>query len=572
MHDVVVIGAGLAGLRCAAVLAERGLEVVVLEAADTVGGRQRTDIVDGFRLDRGFQVLNPAYPALRRSVDLDALALRSFPVGVQVRTDRGVAAVRHPLRHPSSIARTIGSGLVSAADAVAFARWLAPAFTRRLSDRARDDRPLREAWDAAGLRGPLRTAVLEPFLAGVVAEADGVTSNAFVQELVRYFARGRPGLPAQGIAAVPAQLAARARAAGAEIRLGARAERVERDGPIVEVDVAGGEALRAGRVVVAVGPETVAELTPVPRPATNGLQTWWFAATHAPSASALLRVDGRGGGRRGPVVNTAVISHTAPSYAPAGRHLIEATCLLPRGVATAGEDEVRRHLAELWDAEVTDWQLLRRDDIPDALPTQPSPLRAPRQPRVADRVYLAGDHRDAASIQGALASGERAARAVLVDAGGVMGAAEPLRSAGLIVLQVIVSFIAYGMVVMQTLSIDGCGYRCDFTLVTVASRAALVVSVVAALVSVVIVVARGIRPSWWAPVGGIALVVVTTGIALSAIHIATQRRAHPSTPGPERLEGIEAAPPRRGLIRPVNALTLCRREFFTCQFSNEVVG
>lgn len=418
MHDVVVIGAGLAGLRCAAVLAERGLEVVVLEAADAVGARQRTDIVDGFRLDRGFQVLNPAYPALRRSVDLDALALRSFPVGVQVRTDRGVAAVRHPLRHPSSIARTIGSGLVSAADAVAFARWLAPAFTRRLSDRARDDRPLREAWDAAGLRGPLRTAVLEPFLAGVVAEADGVTSNAFVQELVRYFARGRPGLPAQGIAAVPAQLAARARAAGAEIRLGARAERVERDGPIVEVDVAGGEALRAGRVVVAVGPETVAELTPVPRPATNGLQTWWFAATHAPSASALLRVDGRRGGRRGPVVNTAVISHTAPSYAPAGRHLIEATCLLPRGVATAGEDEVRRHLAELWDAEVTDWQLLRRDDIPDALPTQPSPLRAPRQPRVADRVYLAGDHRDAASIQGALASGERAARAVLVEAGG----------------------------------------------------------------------------------------------------------------------------------------------------------
>lgn len=153
-----------------------------------------------------------------------------------------------------------------------------------------------------------------------------------------------------------------------------------------------------------------------------------------------------------------------------------------------------------------------------------------------------------------------------------MGAAEPLRSAGLIVLQVIVSLIAYGMVVMQTLSIDGCGYRCDFTLVTVASRAALVVSVVAALVSVVIVVARGIRPSWWAPVGGIALVVVTTGIALSAIHIATQRRAHPSTPGPARLEGIEAAPPRRGLIRPVNALTLCRREFFTCQFSNEVVG
>jgi len=266
MHDVVVIGAGLAGLRCAVVLAERGLEVVVLEAADAVGGRQRTDIVDGFRLDRGFQVLNPAYPALRRSIDLDALALRSFPVGVQVRTDRGLAELRHPLRSPLSIPRTIGSGLVSAADAVAFARWLTPAFTRRLSARARSDRALREGWDAAGLRGPLRTAVLDPFLAGVVAEDREGSSNAFVQELVRYFALGRPGLPAQGIAAVPAQLAARARAAGAEIRLGARAERIDRDGPIVEVGVAGGEALRAGRVVVAVGAESVAELAPVPRP------------------------------------------------------------------------------------------------------------------------------------------------------------------------------------------------------------------------------------------------------------------------------------------------------------------
>ncbi|WP_295818142.1 NAD(P)/FAD-dependent oxidoreductase [uncultured Microbacterium sp.] len=417
MHDVVVIGAGLAGLRCAVVLAERGLEVIVLDAGDEVGGRQRTDLVDGFRLDRGFQVLNPAYPALRRSIDLDALALRSFPVGVQVRTDRGLAELRHPLRSPLSIPRTIGSGLVSAADAVAFARWLTPAFTRRLSARARSDRALREGWDAAGLRGPLRTAVLDPFLAGVVAEDREGSSNAFVQELVRYFALGRPGLPAQGIAAVPAQLAARARTAGAEIRLGARAERIDRDGPVVEVGVAGGEALRAGRVVVAVGAESVAELAPVPRPATNGLQTWWFAATAAPSASALLHVDGRGAARRGPVVNTAVISHTAPSYAPAGRHLIEATCLLPRGVASASEDEVRRHLTELWDAEVSGWELLRRDDIPDALPAQPAPLRAPRPPRVTDRMYLAGDHRHAASIQGALASGERAARAVLVDAG-----------------------------------------------------------------------------------------------------------------------------------------------------------
>lgn len=414
MPDVIVIGAGLAGLRCGGMLASQGLEVVVLEAADAVGGRQRTDIVDGFRLDRGFQVLNPAYPALRRSIDLDALALRSFPVGVRVRTAHGTAELRHPLRHPLSIIPTLRSGLVNGADAVALARWAAPALVRPLSRLAQDDVTVREGWDAAGLRGPLRTAVLEPFLAGVLAEDRGVTSNAFARLLVRYFALGRPGLPAQGIAAVPEQLAAQARRAGAELRLGSPVAHVRSRGEGVQVEVADGDSLHAARVVVAVGPEAVDELTGLSTPATNGLQTWWFAAAEAPTSSALLTVDGR---RRGPIVNTVVMTNTVPSYAPAGRHLIAATCLLPHGGDPSTESEVRRHLSGIWGTDVSAWELLRRDDIADALPTQPAPLEPARSPRFAARMYIAGDHRDTASIQGALASGERAARAVLVDAG-----------------------------------------------------------------------------------------------------------------------------------------------------------
>jgi len=416
MHDVIVIGAGLAGLRCAVLLAARGLDVVVLEAGDAVGGRQRTDTVDGFRLDRGFQVLNPAYPALRRSVDLGALALGSFPVGVRVRTTHGMAELRHPVRHPLSVATSLRSGLVSGRDAVALARWATPALLRPLSRLARNDVTMREGWDAAGLRGPLRTAVLEPFLAGVLAESHGETSNAFARLLVRYFALGRPGLPAQGIAAVPEQLAAHARTAGADIRLGARAERVSVLGQGMCVDVTDGDSARASRVVVAVDPDAVTDLTGLDRPATNGLQTWWFAAAEPPTESALLTVDGRGRGR-GPVVNTVVMTHTVPSYAPAGRHLIAATCLLPRGGDPAEENDVRRHLAEIWGADVSAWELIRRDDIVDALPAQPAPLSAPRSPRYAERLYVAGDHRDTASIQGALASGERAARAVLTDEG-----------------------------------------------------------------------------------------------------------------------------------------------------------
>jgi phytoene dehydrogenase-like protein len=413
-HDAIVIGAGLAGLRCAVRLAEAGRDVVVLEAQDGVGGRERTDPVDGFLLDRGFHVLNPAYPAVKRWVDVEPLRMRPFPVGVRVRRETGPVELTHPLRHRAGLLATLRSGVVAPRDAVALARWITPALMRPRAVIAGPDRSLREAWDRVGLRGPLRYEVLEPFLAGVIADDAGDTSDAFVRLLVRMFALGSPGVPEAGIGALPAQLARGAVDAGAVVRLRMRVTGVRSTAGGVEVDVAGADPLRARAVVVAVGPEAVSELTALPRPATKGLQTWWFAADAAPTASAMLAVDGR---RRGPIVNTVVMSNAAPSYAPPDRHLIEATCLLPVGAGAAQEGDVRRQLAEIWGAETADWQVLRRDDIPHALPAQPAPLRVVSPARVGEGVYVAGDHRDTASIQGALVSGDRVGRAVLADLG-----------------------------------------------------------------------------------------------------------------------------------------------------------
>lgn len=411
-HDVIVLGAGLAGLRAATRLATAGLDVAVLEAADAVGGRQRTDAVDGFLLDRGFQVLNPAYPAVRRWVDVDALGLRSFPVGVRVRRAHGLVELAHPARHPSRIPATVRSGLLDARELAALAAWAAPAIAApRHAIRAAslgDDARLGEEWDRLGVRGPLRREVLEPFLAGVLADDAGATSDAFVRLLVRMFALGRPGLPAAGIQALPEQLAETARTAGAEIRLHRAAEQVTTDGDVVRVDVVGGDAVHADAVIVAVGAEHARSLVDVRPPATRGLQTWWFDAPSSPTRSRMLHLDGT---RSGPVLHTAVVSGTAPTYAPRGRFLVEATCLL--GDAT--EAEVRTHLRHVWGVEVDAWRLLRRDDVGHALPAQAPPLRTTSRARVAERTYVAGDHRDTASIQGALASGDRVARAVLAD-------------------------------------------------------------------------------------------------------------------------------------------------------------
>lgn len=408
LHDVVVIGAGLAGLRCATLLARAGRDVVVLDAADDVGGRQRTDRVDGFLLDRGFQVVNPRYDALARALDPADLDLRPFPVGVRVVRGGRSDVLAHPLRHPELLPATVAgalSGLVSAQDLVAAARWLVPALVRPASVADGHDATLHETWDRVGLTGPLRRSVLEPFLAGVLADDGAATSGAYATLLARLFALGRPGVPAQGVATLPRRLADLARASGADIRLSHAVRGMDVRADRVELDGAGPIAAR--EVVVAVGGEGLAGLTDLPAPAMRGLQTWWFGTGPEAPASALLAVDGE---RSGPIVNSVVMSRTAPAYAPAGRHLVAASCLLGSG---ADERAVRAQAERMWGAEARSWELLRRDDIPHALPALPPPLRHASPVRLSERVIVAGDHRETPSIAGALVSGERAARAVL---------------------------------------------------------------------------------------------------------------------------------------------------------------
>ena len=170
----------------------------------------------------------------------------------------------------------------------------------------------------------------------------------------------------------------------------------------------------ARAAVVAVGAEDVARFTGGATPRTSGLVTWWFATDEAPYAEPLLTVDGR---RAGPVQHAAVVSLAAPTYAPAGRHLVQATCLPGRSGAD-DEAAVRRHVGALWDTATDSWTLLARHDIPHAVPFQPAPLRTSAAARIGDRTYAAGDHRDTASIQGALVSGQRVARTLLRDLSG----------------------------------------------------------------------------------------------------------------------------------------------------------
>ena len=412
--DVIVVGAGVAGLRCATRLLELGHDVVVLEREDTVGGRVRTDIVDGFRCDRGFQVLNPAYPAMKRWVDLDALELAPFRAGVLVRRSDTLAVVADPRREPRLLGATLRSGYVRPLEIAALGRWAARVMASPDAVKAQPDRSLAESFDAAGVTGRLRTEVLEPFLAGVLVDSHGRTSANFTKLLVRSFALGRPGVPRLGMGALPQQLAA---PLGARVRLDARVDTVSPTGRGVEVLV-DGTRLRARAAVVATDPVAAASLGDIRPPEVRGLVTWWFEAPESPHPLALIAVDGRrghpgGAGRSpGPVWNAALMTAAAPSYAPPGRHLVAATTLLDRPDGEAGEAQVLSHVGEIYGVDTAGWRVVTRHRIDAALPALApgAPLRGALT--VRDAIFICGDHRDTPSLQGALVSGHRAANAV----------------------------------------------------------------------------------------------------------------------------------------------------------------
>jgi glycine/D-amino acid oxidase-like deaminating enzyme len=408
--DVVVIGAGLAGLRAAGLLQDAGLDVVVVERLPEVGGRVRTDAVDGLLLDRGFQLVNPAYPEARRALDLDALDLRPFVAGLVVAHGGSRTRLGDPRRKPAWTLDALRAPFGSTADRLRFVRYAWSTDRATVEELAtRPDVTTAQALHDERIGEAFVDAVVRPFLTGVFLEADLRTSRRFFDLVLRSFVRGVPAVPAKGMRAIPAQLADRL--ATDTLRLGVEVDAV-RPGAVTT----GQGVLRARAVVVAADPRAAAELLPgLAVPATASLTTWYHLAYQDPSAlldgEAVLLVDAE---RRGPVVNSVVMSAAAPSYASNGRVLVSSTAL---GVRRGGiaERDVRAHLATMYGVGTADWEHVGTYPVEHALPVMHPPLTVQHEVRLGDGIYVCGDHRDTASIQGALVSGRRAATAVIAD-------------------------------------------------------------------------------------------------------------------------------------------------------------
>ncbi|MGV9806456.1 NAD(P)/FAD-dependent oxidoreductase [Micromonospora chersina] len=403
--DVVVVGGGLAGLAAARRLHRAGVPWRLVEAADRLGGRVATDEVDGYLLDRGFQVLNTAYPRLGGLVDLRALDLGWFTSGVLVRRGDRLDRLVNPLRDPAGAAGTLTAGVGSLVDRLRFAALATGCATLPVGRLLNAPETTTEtALRRAGLSAAFIEELLRPFLSGVLIDRELAASSHVLAVLLRAFARGRIGLPARGMAALPAAVAGPL-----------PAELIDLDAPVAEVTPgrvrtpAGDITCRA--VVVAVDPPAAATLLPrLQRVRMHSYTTYYHSTDTPPLAEPILLLDGE---RRELVANTVVVSNAAPTYAPARKHLVATSVVGPQAPP---EPLVRRELDRLYGRSTADWTHLTTVPVPEALPAAPPPQGRLRKPvALGEGLFVAGDHRDSPSIQGALASGWRAAGAVLAE-------------------------------------------------------------------------------------------------------------------------------------------------------------
>jgi len=418
---IVIIGAGLAGLTCAKVLLAAGKDVVVVDASDAPGGRVRTDTVDGFTLDRGFQVLFTAYPAVRKHIDLAALQLRAFQPGAAIAKQGKLYGITDPFRDRNfgHVVETVANPLISFGDKLRVAALRADANKRcledifnGLGDQSTFEDLVNRGFDTAGFIDQF----IRPFYGGIFLNRDLHTSARMFLFTFKMLAAGDTVLPAQGIQALANQLAGRL--SPAQLRFNSPVQSLQiADGQVTGVVFADGTVLAAESVVVATDLLTMQRLTRIELPAAIApvpVTCVYFASPTSLYEGAKIVLNPA---TDAVVNNTVQLSNIVPEYAPAGQHLLSATVL---GAPTTDDDtlfeQVRADIGRIFPATDTKTlRPLRIYRIPLAQFDQPAGIFAKLPKNLTDirQLLIAGDYTESSSIHGAMHSGEKAAAILL---------------------------------------------------------------------------------------------------------------------------------------------------------------
>ncbi|MFL6463503.1 MAG: NAD(P)/FAD-dependent oxidoreductase [Bryobacteraceae bacterium] len=406
--SVVIIGAGLAGLSCALRLQEKGIEYTLLEGSDRVGGRVHTDVENGFRLDRGFQVLLTAYPQTARTLHYKPLQLQSFRAGALVRSRDYFYALADPMREPGEALSTLLAPVTTFADKLRILRLrqrvCGPSLEQVL---AHPETTTLQRLRELQFSDRIIFEFFRPFLGGIFLETDLATSSRKFEFVFRMFSLGYAALPAAGMSAIPQQMAQRLKAGSLRTR-----------SCVISIDSSGvtltsGERLDCRKIVIATDESEASRLLQrLSRHRTTAVTCLYYSAPQSPVKGPWLVLNGDGSG---PINNLCVLTELHRNYAPQGLSLVSVSVIHPAYRSRPDlESSVRDQLTGWYGSQVSRWRHLRTYEIDGALPLQEPPALNPveKPVKLADCLFWCGDHAGIVSVEGAIASGIRAADAV----------------------------------------------------------------------------------------------------------------------------------------------------------------
>jgi len=408
--EVAIIGAGLAGLACAIELQKNKIDFQIFEASDGVGGRVRSDVIDGFILDRGFQLYNPSYAEGKRLLDYQDLDLKQFTPGVAIRDGKRLRLVVDPFRSKDfrfRLLRDLPGNPFSQLGLVRY--FLKYLITSDAQIATTKDISAQVSLTKSGIKGALLEKLFRPFLQGVFLESELSTSRKFLDVVLKNFLQGIPSVPAKGMQEISNQLAAKL--PKEKISLNTKVLSISGN----KLTTSEGE-IEARKIVVATDPTTAISWLKLEPKKMHSVTTWYFKADKSINsivkAKPILFVDAQ---KTGPLTNAVVITNAAPSYAPNGEVLVSASAISPN--ENADLLSVKKHLSHLFGVSTDSWQLIKEYKIKEALPAMIPPFSLVSSNQINNDLFVAGDHRVTSSIQGALLSGTNTATLVKVSLG-----------------------------------------------------------------------------------------------------------------------------------------------------------
>ncbi len=406
--EVIIVGAGLAGLTAAKVLKAAGKSVLVLESSDTVGGRVRTDEVDGFLLDRGFQVFLTAYPEAKRFLDYDALQLCKFDPGALILNRNGITKMGDPMRQPSSLVSTLLSSAATFPDKLRMLRLKLKLGRKSIKEIFSENEITTTSYlKREGFSETIMEQFFRPFMTGIFLEDQLTTSSRMFEFVFKMFSEGDAAIPLKGMGMIPKQLAQCL--SMHELLFHQNVSAIE--GNIVTT--ASGATYKADFILIATDPLHSPIDDVKPATAYHSVSNMYFTARKRPFEKPLIALNTLPGKL---VNNIAVMDRISAGYSKNGDSLISMSLIgdHSNAIQTALQEKVIAEI-KIWYPKAVNWKHLKTYHIQYALPNDDEVINEPdyKAMRITAQCFVCGDHLLNGSINAAMKSGRRAAEAIL---------------------------------------------------------------------------------------------------------------------------------------------------------------